>query len=60
MGAIDVKVTPTFAQSKHIMGGTIMGANPASSVVDVDCRCHDHENLFLPGGRCFTSQMRGG
>ncbi len=31
----------------HIMGSTIMGADPGNSVVDGDCRAHDHENLFL-------------
>jgi choline dehydrogenase-like flavoprotein len=31
----------------HIMGTTIMGADPRNSVVDGDCRTHDHENLFL-------------
>jgi choline dehydrogenase-like flavoprotein len=30
-----------------IMGSTIMGSDPKSSVVDADCRTHDHENLFL-------------
>jgi choline dehydrogenase-like flavoprotein len=59
MGAIDVKISPKFAQSKHIMGGTIMGADPASSVVDVDCRSHDHENLFLPGGGAMPSTACG-
>ncbi len=35
-------------QNRHnIMGSTIMGADPANSVVDADCRTHDHENLFL-------------
>jgi choline dehydrogenase-like flavoprotein len=37
------------------MGGTIMGANSASSVVDLDCRAHDHPNLFLPGGGAMTT-----
>jgi fructose 5-dehydrogenase large subunit len=59
MGAIDVKATPKFVQSKHIMGGTIMGADPASSVVDVNCRSHDHENLFLPGGGAMPSTACG-
>jgi choline dehydrogenase-like flavoprotein len=37
-----------LVQNHHnIMGSTIMGADPANSVVDADCRSHDHENLFL-------------
>ncbi len=55
MGATDVKVTTEFTNSDHIMGGLIMGANPADSVVDVDCRAHDHPNLFLPGGGAMTT-----
>jgi len=59
MGAIDVKITPKFAQSKHIMGGTIMGEDPNSSVVDADCRSHDHENLYIPGGGAMPSTACG-
>lgn len=29
------------------MGTTIMGDDPANSVVDKNLRCHDHPNLFL-------------
>ncbi|WP_420226489.1 GMC family oxidoreductase [Pigmentiphaga litoralis] len=59
MGATDVKVTPKFNQSKHIMGGTIMGNDPGNSVVDPDCRSHDHANLFLPGGGAMPSTACG-
>jgi len=31
----------------HIMGSTIIGADPRTSVVDADCRSHDHSNLFI-------------
>jgi len=55
MGATDVKVTTEFTNSDHIMGGMIMGADPTDSVVDVDCRAHDHANLFLPGGGAMTT-----
>ncbi len=55
MGATDIKVTTEFTNSDHIMGGLIMGTNPADSVVDVDCRAHDHPNLFLPGGGAMTT-----
>jgi len=55
MGATDIKVTTEFTNSDHIMGGLIMGADPADSVVDVDCRAHDHPNLFLPGGGAMTT-----
>ncbi|MGA2998524.1 GMC oxidoreductase [Bradyrhizobium sp.] len=59
MGAVEVERSPKFAQSKHIMGGTIMGDNPDMSVVDADCRTHDHENLFIPGGGAMPSTACG-
>jgi len=59
MGAVDVKVTTEFTNSDHIMGGMIMGADAATSVVDVDCRAHDHPNLFLPGGGAMASAGSG-
>lgn len=31
----------------HIMGTVIMGSDPKNSVVDGNCRTHDHANLFL-------------
>jgi choline dehydrogenase-like flavoprotein len=34
---------------EHIMGTMIMGSNPADSVVNGDCRTHDHHNLFIAG-----------
>ena len=55
LGATDVKVSTEFTNSDHIMGGTIMGANSAVSVVDLDCRTHDHPNLFLPGGGAMST-----
>jgi choline dehydrogenase-like flavoprotein len=55
MGAVDVTVTTEFTNSDHIMGGMIMGTDAATSVVDVDCRAHDHPNLFLPGGGAMPS-----
>lgn len=59
MGATEVKFSTQFNQSKHIMGGTIMGNDAAHSVVDADCRAHDHANLFLPGGGAMPSTACG-
>ena len=41
------------------MGGTIMGLDTHDSVVDADCRAHDHDNLFLPGGGAMPSTACG-
>jgi choline dehydrogenase-like flavoprotein len=59
LGAVDTQVSSVFTNSDHIMGGTIMGANAADSVVDPDCRAHDHPNLFLPGGGAMTTSGCG-
>jgi glucose dehydrogenase len=42
-----IKVNREWGVQGHIMGTTIMGDNPADSVVDANCRSHDHENLFI-------------
>lgn len=55
LGAIKFQLSPEFLNSDHIMGGCIMGSEPATSVVDPDCRAHDHPNLFLPGGGAMPS-----
>jgi len=41
------------------MGGTIMSDDPNNSVVDADCRAHNHENLFIPGGGAMPSTASG-
>jgi choline dehydrogenase-like flavoprotein len=46
-GATEVTFRDDFFCNSHLMGTVIMGAEPARSVVDSDCRTHDHDNLFL-------------
>lgn len=41
--------------SQHLMGTTIMGTDPRDSVVDADCRCHQHPNLLVAGSSVFAS-----
>jgi choline dehydrogenase-like flavoprotein len=36
-----------YQNRDHLMGTVIMGANPKDSVVNHECRTHDHANLFL-------------
>ncbi len=55
LGATKFQLSPQFLNSDHIMGGCIMGTEPATAVVDPDCRAHDHPNLFLPGGGAMPS-----
>jgi glucose dehydrogenase len=39
--------TTGFQNHDHLMGTMIMGADPKNSVVNGECRSHDHENLFI-------------
>ena len=55
LGATKFQLSPEFLNSDHIMGGCVMGTEPATAVVDADCRAHDHHNLFLPGGGAMPS-----
>jgi len=48
--ADDFVATTSLNANNHIMGGTIMGADPRDSVTNGNCRAHDHPNLWLPGG----------
>lgn len=55
----------TWTNQDHIMGTTIMGDDPADSVVDGDLRCHEHENLYLvttgvfPSASCVNPTLTG-
>ena len=48
-GGTEVTFDDEFAPNNHIMGTLIMGKDPKTSVVDADCRTHDHDNLFIAG-----------
>jgi len=55
---LGAKITSTDVKHQnrqHIMGTTIMGADPKTSVVDADCRTHDHPNLFIAGTSVMPS-----
>ena len=40
-------VENAYSGAGHIMGTTRMGNDPRSSVVDAECRAHEHPNLFV-------------
>ncbi len=54
-GATDFVITTSLNANNHMMGSTIMGSDPKNSVVDANCRAHDHANLWLPGGGAMPS-----
>ena len=37
------------------MGTTRMSSDPATGVVDADCRVHGYHNLFVAGSSVFTT-----
>lgn len=45
----------SYSGSGHIMGTCKMGDNPKTSVVDKECRAHDHKNLFIVDASVFTT-----
>ncbi len=55
LGGTEVSIGEGFASNNHMMGSTIMGDDPASSVVDRDCRTHDHDNLFIASSSVFPT-----
>lgn len=53
--AEEFNITTSLNANNHIMGGCIMGSDLSDSVTDGDCRAHDHDNLWLPGGAAMPS-----
>jgi choline dehydrogenase-like flavoprotein len=51
-GALETFVSPG---NDHTMGGCVMGDDPATSVVDRNCRTHDHRNLYICDASVFAS-----
>jgi choline dehydrogenase-like flavoprotein len=46
---------PIDLDASHHMGTTRMGTDPATSVVDRDCRLHDVDNVYLAGASVFPT-----
>ncbi|MGO1298572.1 MAG: GMC family oxidoreductase [Vibrio sp.] len=47
MGGTEIQYRDEFSNNQHICGTVLMGSDPKDSVVDKDCRTHDHDNLFI-------------
>jgi choline dehydrogenase-like flavoprotein len=58
IGATDLDLgtdSTAYDGAGHIMGTCRMGNDPGSSVVDGQCRAHDHKNLFIAGSSVFPT-----
>lgn len=44
-----------YRSASHHMGTTRMGSDPATSVVDGDCRVHGIDNLYIAGSSVFPT-----
>ena len=51
----EVQIYMHMGSDAHTLGTNIMGKDPTQSVVDAQCRAHDHPNLYLNGGTVFAS-----
>lgn len=49
----------SYSGAGHIMGTCRMGTDAGTSVVDADCRAHDHPNLFILGSSVFVTGGTG-
>lgn len=55
IGAIRVETDKTSYYGNHPAGATRMGLDPRKSVVDGECRSHDHKNLYIAGSAVFPT-----
>lgn len=55
LGCTDIETDPVSVGSAIIAGTTRMGTDPKRSVVDAQCRSHDHANLFIVGTGSFPT-----
>ena len=51
----DLPVEHQISPAAHQIGTHRMGTDPRASVVDVNLRAHDVDNLYLVGSGCFVT-----
>jgi choline dehydrogenase-like flavoprotein len=44
-----------ISMNSHMCGTAVAGEDPTSSVVDGNCRSHDHDNLYIVDSSFFPS-----
>lgn len=55
MGAEQVSPEVSYSSSHHTSGTVRMGSDPRRSIVDQNCRSHDHPNLYVIGSGVFPA-----
>jgi choline dehydrogenase-like flavoprotein len=55
---IETEMTRYGAYGGHHIGTARMGTDPATSVVDADCRVHGLDNLFVAGSAVFPTSSQ--
>ncbi|MGO3742272.1 FAD-dependent oxidoreductase [Kerstersia sp.] len=55
---VETEMTRYGAYGGHHIGTARMGHDPATSVVDADCRLHEASNLFLAGAAVFPTSSQ--
>jgi choline dehydrogenase-like flavoprotein len=45
----------SYSGAGHILGTTRMGTDPATSVLNSECRAHEHDNLYIVGASAFPT-----
>ena len=56
--SIEAEMTRYGAYGGHHLGTARMGTDPATSVVDPDCRIHGLDNLYVAGGAVFPTSSQ--
>jgi choline dehydrogenase-like flavoprotein len=51
----DAEPWPVNADASHHLGGTRLGTDPRTSVVDADCRLHTVPNVYVAGSSVFPT-----
>lgn len=55
IGGADEVVAVVRQDASHHLGGTRIGHDPSTSVVDTDCKVHSLSNMYVAGGSVFPS-----
>lgn len=55
LGDVEIEHSADLITVNHMIGTMRMGDDPSTSVVDRNCRTHDHPNLYVAGSSVFPN-----